>query len=176
MDETTQATNSKSPVGAALLSAFFPTLGLFYAGNKIKGLAYLCLMAFLIVMVVEGRGNDEVIFGLLIGAFHIYQIFDSYDEARHFNRQQADIAAGHVQAAAYGSNGVYSVQGGMSVSLFWAITILVVGIICQLAELGIIRYRDVSKLWPLVLIGLGAKYILGYLKTKEGGRDGQQAE
>ena len=58
-----------------------------------------------------------------------------------------------------------------NVSLFWAIIILAIGVICQLAELDVIRYRDIARLWPIILIGLGAKYIYTYSRNKEGGQN-----
>lgn len=152
MDNKQQTKSEKNPVGAAIISAIFPGVGFFYIGNKIKGIAYIFLMAFLIVLIVEARGNDSIIFSLLLGGFYIYQIFDSFDEVK----KTRDMAPAAGEAAA-------------NVSLFWAFVILAVGIICQLAELDLIRYRDVGKLWPVLLIGIGAKYIYTYTRSKEGG-------
>jgi hypothetical protein len=154
MDNKHQAKSDKNPVGAAILSAMFPGVGLFYVGNKIKGIAYIFIMAFLVVMIVEAQGNDIIIFSLLLGGFHIYQIFDSFDEAKK-SRDRVPLNGKKVA----------------NVSLFWAITILAIGVICQLAELDIIRYRDIARLWPIILIGLGAKYLYTYSKSKEGGQN-----
>lgn len=154
MDNKHQAKSDKNPVGAAILSAMFPGVGLFYVGNKIKGIAYIFIMAFLVVMIVEAQGNDIIIFSLLLGGFHIYQVFDSFDEAKK-SRDRVPLNGKKVA----------------NVSLFWAITILAIGVICQLAELDIIRYRDIARLWPIILIGLGAKYLYTYSKSKEGGQN-----
>lgn len=154
MDNKQQTKSEKNPVGAAIISAMFPGVGFFYIGNKIKGIAYIFIMAFLIVLIVEARGNDVIIFSLLLAGFYIYQIFDSFDEAKK-SRDRVPAAGERV----------------MNVSLFWAFTILAIGIVCQLAELDVIRYRDVGKLWPVILIGLGAKYIYSYSRSKEGGKN-----
>jgi hypothetical protein len=154
MDNKQQAKSNKNPVGAAILSAMFPGVGLFYVGNKIKAITYIFIMAFLIMMIVEARGNDVIIFSLLLGGFHIYQIFDSFDEAKK-SRDRVTVNGEKV----------------INVTLFWAITILAIGVICQLAELDIIRYRDIARLWPIILIGLGAKYIYTYSRSKEGGQN-----
>ncbi|MCK5057360.1 MAG: hypothetical protein KAT34_11930 [Candidatus Aminicenantes bacterium] len=154
MDNKQQAKSNKNPVGAAILSAMFPGVGLFYVGNKIKAITYIFIMAFLIMMIVEARGNDVIIFSLLLGGFHIYQIFDSFDEAKK-SRDRVIVNGEKV----------------INVTLFWAITILAIGVICQLAELDIIRYRDIARLWPIILIGLGAKYIYTYSRSKEGGQN-----
>ena len=154
MDNKQQAKSDKNPVGAAILSAIFPGVGFFYVGNKIKGIAYIFIWIFLLVMLVEASGNDVIIFSLLLGGFHIYQIFDSFDEAKKFKE---GVPVNGEKVA--------------NVSLFWAITILAIGVICQLAELDIIRYKAIAKLWPVILIGLGAKYIYTYSRSKEGGQN-----
>jgi hypothetical protein len=154
MDNNQQTTSEKNPVGAAILSAIFPGVGLFYVGNKIKGLSYIFIMAFLIVLITEGRANDKIIFSLLLAGFYIYQIFDSFDEAKK--------AKGRMPAAG---------EKNINVSLTWAFAILAIGIVCQLAELDVLRYRSVAKLWPVILIGFGAKYIYDYTRDKEGEQD-----
>lgn len=142
---------AKSPVGAAMLS-IIPGLGFFYVGSKLKGIAHILVMAFLIVLLVEVNGNDWIIFLILITGFYIYQIFDSFDEARKTRK------------------GIIENGTGMSNTLFWSVTIMVIGILFQLANLDIIELRTVAKLWPLALIVFGAKHIYNYyLHTKEGG-------
>ena len=154
MDNKQQTKSEKSPLGAAVISAIFPGVGLFYVGNKIKAISYLFVVAFLIMMIVEGKGNDKIIFSLLLGGFYFYQIFDSFYEAKK-------------------SKGGVAVSGEKSanVSLTWALIVLGLGVVCQLAELDIIRYRDVTKLWPVILIGFGAKFIYDYTRNKEGGQN-----
>ncbi|MCI0471942.1 MAG: DUF5668 domain-containing protein [Candidatus Aminicenantes bacterium] len=151
MADTKQVKNEKNPVGAAVLSALCPGIGFFYLGNKIKGIAYIFIMIFLVLLVTEGHGKDVVVFSLLLAGFYIFQVFDSFDEARKMNESTAAED-----------------KKSMGISLAWAITLVAVGIVCQLAELDIITYRNVAKLWPLVLIGFGAKYIYNYNRSKTG--------
>ena len=154
MDNKQQTKSEKSPLGAAVISAIFPGVGLFYVGNKIKAISYIFVVAFLIMMIVEGEGNDKIIFSLLLGGFHFYQIFDSFYEAK---KTKGGVTVSSEKSA--------------NVSLTWAFIVLGLGIVCQLAELDIIRYRDVTKLWPVILIGFGAKFIYDYTKNKEGGQN-----
>lgn len=154
MAETTEVRTEKNPVGAAILSALFPGVGLFYVGNFLKGIAYIVIFAALIVLQVEGRGNDHVIFGLLIAGFYIFQIFDTYDEAKRTH--------GRVEEKPVNRE---------DVSLFWAVTLVIIGICFQLAELKIVTYRGIGRLWPIILIGLGIKYVYTYSISKKGGEN-----
>lgn len=159
MAEERQVTNEKNPVGAAILSALCPGIGFFYIGNIARGIAYILIFASLIVLQVESRRAPEhVVFGLLIAGFYIFQIFDSFNEAK---KTQYRVLAEET-------------NGEEKVSLFAAVVILVIGVFFQLAELGVLRYRDISKLWPLVLIALGAKFIFTYVaeqKEEAGGKN-----
>lgn len=160
MDEKREARvrSEKSPVGAAILSALFPGVGFFYIGNIIKGIAYILIFTSLIVLEVEGRGNEHLIFGLMIAGFYIFQIFDSYEEAKKTRYRTVEEEEGERRTP---------------VSLFWAVTILVIGVFFQLAELDVITYRDIAKLWPIILIGLGVKYIYNYTRSRESIKGGK---
>jgi hypothetical protein len=154
-----QTRNEKNPVGAAILSAIFPGLGFFYIGNAMKAIAYIVVFASLIVLQVKGRGHEHVVYGLLIAGFYIFQIFDSFDEARKTQYKEAPQDAAFIEEGAP--------------SLFAGVTLLAVGVIFQLAELDIIRYRDISKMWPLVLIAVGIKFIFTYARES---RDEKEKE
>ena len=52
-------------------------------------------------------------------------------------------------------------------SLFSAIIVLVIGIVFQLANFDLITYRQVTRLWPLVLIIFGIKIVYNYFKREE---------
>ncbi|UCH95610.1 MAG: hypothetical protein JSV88_01855 [Candidatus Aminicenantes bacterium] len=149
MAEKKRVPTEKNPVGAAVLSAIFPGVGFFYIGNVVKGIAYILIFAALIVMEVESnRDPEHVVFGLMIAGFYIFQIFDSYNEAKKTSSREKAVT-----------------NGEDKISLFWSVAVLVAGIIFQVAELDIIRYRDVTRLWPLILIALGARFIYTYTMT-----------
>lgn len=154
MAEQKREQTEKNPVGAAVLSAIFPGVGFFYIGNVVKGIAYILIFTSLIVLEVESkRGSEHVVFGLMIAGFYIFQIFDSYNEAKKFSFREEPVT-----------------NGAEHLSLFGSILILVIGVFFQLAELDIIRYRDVTKLWPIILIALGGRFIYTYTRsTREEG-------
>lgn len=145
MAEKKSVPTEKNPVGAAVLSAIFPGVGFFYIGNVVKGIAYVAVFAALIVLQVEARGTDNVAFGLMLAGFYIFQVFDSYNEAKKTNASEIPAPNGEVK-----------------MTLFGSIVIVIIGIFFQLAELDVIRYRDITKFWPLILIAVGAKFIYSY--------------
>lgn len=158
MDDKKPDVNTKNPLGAAVLSALCPGVGFFYLGNFIKGITYMLILAALIVLAAHGHGAEIPVFVLMSVGFHIFQIFDSFDEARKINQHSAANLEPPKQ----------------SISLHMAVLVLVLGIFLQLAALNIIQFRDISRLWPLVLIGIGIKYVYMYVKSKETNEGGSQ--
>jgi TM2 domain-containing membrane protein YozV len=157
MDEKKQTVSKKNPLGAAVLSTICPGVGFFYLGNYIKGIAYILVFISLIVLASNSTGHEIPVFVLMCVGFYIFQIFDSFDEAKK---------TGHLTEAERNKQ-------KQQISLFIAVVVLVVGVVFQLANLDIISFRQVTRLWPLVLIALGGKYIYTYLKSKEVNGGGQ---
>jgi len=155
--ELQKGQKEKSPALAAFL-AIFPGMGAIYNGNIVKGITYMLIFAVLIVLTDNAHEADEVVFGLMIAGFFIYQIIDSYNEAGKINQ--------NVLAEANPSS------NKEDLSLFSAITVLVIGIVFQLANFDLITYRQVTRLWPLVLIIFGIKIVYDYFK-KEENKDGK---
>ena len=151
MDEKKQVINKKNPLGAAVLSTLFPGVGFFYIGNFVKGIAYIMVFVSLIVLATKSRGHEIPVFVLMCVGFYIYQIFDSFDEAK-----KADYVTAKKKMA-----------DEQNISLFIAVVMLALGIIFQLANLDIIRFRDITRLWPIVLIVLGINFIYSYSRDKE---------
>jgi TM2 domain-containing membrane protein YozV len=151
MDEKKQIINKKNPLGAAVLSTLFPGVGFFYIGNFIKGIAYILVFVSLIVLATKAREHEIPVFVLMCVGFYIFQIFDSFDEAK-----KADYVTPKKKKA-----------DEQKISLFIAVVMLVLGIIFQLANLDIIRFEDITRLWPIVLIALGIKSIYSYTRNKE---------
>jgi hypothetical protein len=58
-------------------------------------------------------------------------------------------------------------------SLAGSVVVLILGIVFLLINFDVLSYGQVIRLWPLVLIGLGLKFILNYyeLKKKEEGNE-----
>jgi hypothetical protein len=142
----------KNPSLAAFL-AIFPGMGSIYNGNIIKGITYMLIFTILIVLTDNANEPDAVVFGLLIAGFFIFQIVDSYNEASKINQN----VLAEKTPTGYRED----------LSLFSAITVLVIGIVFQLANFDLITYRQVTRLWPLVLIIFGIKIVYNYFKREE---------
>lgn len=160
MAEERHKVNKKSPVGAAVLSALFPGVGFFYIGNFLKGIAYILVFISLIVLASHGRDHEIAVFVLMCVGFYIFQIFDSFDETRN----AVLLTETEIQ------------KQGSKMTLFASVSILVIGILFQLESLGIIRFRHITKLWPLALIVLGSWFVYTYLKDKDVNQEGEENE
>ena len=150
--ELRKVQKEKNPALAAFL-AIFPGMGAIYNGNIIKGIAEMLIFAVLIVLTDNANEPDAVVFGLLIAGFFIFQIIDSYNEAGKINQ---NILAEENPASQK-----------EDLSLFSAITVLAIGIVFQLANFDLLTYRQVTRLWPLVLIVFGIKIVYDYFKKEE---------
>lgn len=146
----------KSPSLAAFLS-IFPGMGAIYNGNFLKGITYMLLFAVLIVLTNNAGEPDSVVFGLMIAGFYIFQIIDSYNEAGRINEKT--LCAEETAA------------GSEDLSLFSAVVVLLIGIVFQLANFDILTYRQVTRLWPLVLIAFGIKIVFNYFKREGNAND-----
>lgn len=142
----------KNPSLAAFL-AIFPGMGAIYNGNIIKGITYMLIFTILIVLTDNAQDPDAVVFGLMIAGFFIFQIIDSYNEATKINQNVLN----EQNPSCYKED----------ISLFSAIIVLVIGIVFQLANFDLITFRQVTRLWPLVLIIFGIKIVYNYFKREE---------
>lgn len=158
MSEKRLPTNKKNPLGAAVLSTL-PGVGLFYLGNYIKGFAYLLVFISLLVLAANSRGAEIPAFVLMSVGFYIFQIFDTFEEAKKIAEWDEETRKKHVQ----------------SMSLEASAAILTVGVILQLASLDILSYRQITRFWPLILIAMGIKYIYGYSKNQKQ-KEGEEHE
>lgn len=149
----------KNPALAAFLS-IFPGAGAFYNGNLFKGIVFVLVFTILIILTDNAHSADEVVFGLMIAGFYIFQIVDSYNEAVRINK-------------GWLSHGECGKEPKEDVTLFSAVLVLAIGIVFLLANLDIITYRQISRFWPLILIVFGIKAIVGYFR-KEDDKNGQQ--
>lgn len=156
VEKNIAAGNRKSPALAAIISAIFPGAGFFYIGNFLKGIAYIIIFSILIVLEVYSseygtRELEIVVFGLLIAGFYIFQIIDSFNEARVVRYQASQDSA----------------AGKEEMSLTGSVVVLILGIVFLLINFDVLSYGQVIRLWPLVLIGLGLKFILNYYELKK---------
>jgi len=141
MDENREDRITKSPGIAAFISIMLPGGGFFYIGNYIKGVTYMIVFATLIGLEVNAAEYSSgvmeiIVFALLLGGFYFFQIIESYNEARK-------------TSSSYSYNEEGS-NAGEEISLFGSIVILIMGILFLMANLDLIHYRDITRMWPLL--------------------------
>jgi TM2 domain-containing membrane protein YozV len=161
-NKETAPVHKKSPALAAIISAIFPGAGFFYIGNFLKGVAYIIIFALLIGLEVHAseynsRAMEIVVLGILIAGFYIFQIVESFNDAGRTGQRAEAIVEG----------------GKERISLFGSFFILILGVVFQMERLDFIELWDIIRLWPLLLVALGAKLIFDYSKHKVGKKDDQ---
>ncbi|MCK4836486.1 MAG: hypothetical protein KAT17_07605, partial [Candidatus Aminicenantes bacterium] len=120
--------NKKSPVLAAIISAIFPGAGFFYVGNVFKGVAYMIIFALLVVLEVHSseygsRVMEIIVFGFLIAGFYIFQVIESFNDAR---------------AVSIKSNDDAKLKSREEMSLSGSIAVLIMGIIFLLINFDVL--------------------------------------
>jgi hypothetical protein len=140
----------KSPGLAGILSVIFPIgVGALYNGQKNKALVQLIIPFGLIYALA--RGGNGWLFGLSLGAFYFYQIFDNIQSARAINE-----AAGEMPAAGLAPE---PREAGPSGSIFWGILLIALGVLLILANFDIVPYRTLDNYWPIAVIVIGIKLV-----------------
>ena len=140
-----------NPALAGVLAGFFPFgVGAVYTGQYAKGLAHLVIFTLLILGVSSGSGSAGLIFGLAIGGFYFYQIIDSIRSARA-------VQLGQAPPDPFGLATTFS--GGERIDAskvpVGALVLIGLGVIFLLHTLDIWDF-SAHRIWPLILIGIGA--------------------
>lgn len=151
----------KSPAAAAILSAIFPGTGALYNGQIAKGIFYMILFAGLIT--IQGAHGGQPFKALLLAGFYFFQIIDSIQIAKTINLN----AAGQKPATGVPSQGLPEIVP--SGSIFWGITLIVLGVLLILANFEIILYETLFDFWPVAVIVIGLKLVADSVaKSKNG--------
>lgn len=141
----------KSPGIAAFLSIIFPGLGIVYAGDTVKGIAYMLI--FIGTIYGLSTGGPAALLGIFLAGFYLFAIVDSYNTAKAYDSQITPFPVEKPDADKLIRSGI-----------FW----IVVGGILQLATLDLLSLGKILKFWPLILILLGVYLIVKYFQEKGG--------
>jgi len=169
-----------NPALAGVLAALVPGLGAMYNGQFVKAFVHVVIFASLIMAVSHGYFGAEPLFGILIGFFWFYMIFDAVKSARAkqlglpspdplgldslFGIQENHP---HVQTATNvgATPGLAQPQrAAHDNSPSGAIILIVLGVFFLLGNLSQVHMH---KMWPLLLIGFGLW--IAYKRTFERG-------
>jgi hypothetical protein len=153
-----------SPALAALLG-FIPGVGAMYNGQFVKAFVHVVIFAMLIVLSKEVFG----LFGLLIGFFVMYMVFEAHQtaKARQVGMPSPDFLGldhlfgihenePHVPRPVASAQSVPGQAPRQPVAHdkppAGAIVLVALGVFFLLGNLGMLHTR---RMWPLILIGFG---------------------
>jgi hypothetical protein len=138
-----------NPVVAGILGAIPFGIGAVYNGQYAKGLAHMCIFAFL-VYGSDHAGSLDWLFGIGIAFFVVYQIIDAVRTARAL--QEGQPAPDPMGLGQTFSMGEKFDAGKVPVG---AIVLIGLGILFLLHTMRIFE-SGLDRLWPLILVFLGA--------------------
>jgi hypothetical protein len=147
---------SASP-GLAFILGLIPGVGAIYNGQYAKGFIHVVIFGLLISMASNGTHDLEPLFGMLIPAWIFYMAFEAYHTAkRRVLGQQVDELSSLFATRPSGAP-------------IGPVVLIGTGVLFLLNNLGLLRFSQVMRFWPLLLIGLGV-YKLLQRTTRLGGR------
>ena len=144
----------KNPWAAAGLSFFFPALGQIYNGQVQKAILFFVAFVGSIYGVVE---IDPMPFAFGIPFVYFFGIIDAFRSASLLNARAVgrDLAAEDLVAE----------------SPAWGITLILLGVVFLLHNLGWLSLVALARWWPLVLIAAGAWFLKDSLRKREERKD-----
>lgn len=144
---------TKSPAIAGILSFFFPGTGALYNRQFLKGIMFIIIFAGLVSM--QPHGDAQPFIGIILAGFYIFQIIDAIQTAKSINQR---VLLGKEEEIEIEEEEV-DIQSG---SVFWGAFLIFLGGILLLANFEVISYGSFFKFWPLLVVGIGLKFILDY--------------
>jgi Domain of unknown function (DUF5668) len=134
--------------GLAFMLGFIPGVGAIYNGQYLKGLLHVAIFG-LLVSAIDRSGGPQPLFGMMTAGFYFYMAFEAYHTAK---KRQMGLAVDEWSSIIPRN----TISGRFPVG---PILLIVLGVLFLLDELNWIRFYDVVRFWPLILIALGA-YLL----------------
>ena len=145
-------TSGPNPTVAGILAGFFPFgVGAVYCGQYAKGLAHLLIFTGIIWgQATTDSDGMHIALGFAIAFFYVYQIIDAVRTARA-------VQSGQPAPDPFGLAKTFSPGEKVDTSRIptGAIVLIGLGVIFMLHNLGF-WFLGFGRLWPLILIGLGA--------------------
>lgn len=144
----------KSPALALFLSLLFPGVGQLYNGQVGKAFAFMGAFVACIYLAAE---TEPLPYALFLPFILFYGLIDAYRSAGVINARHAAGRADIDEEPEVESPG-------------WGASLLVLGFLLLLNNLGVLRLASLQRFWPLVLMVAGAGFLYRSLKHgKEGG-------
>lgn len=146
----------KSPGLALVLSLIFPGVGQLYNGQISKAFAFVGAFAACMYLMIE---TDPLPFAFFLPFIIFYGLIDAYRSATLIN---ARAAAG----------GAVEVEEPEDESPAWGASLLGVGFLLLLNNLGILRLAALHRFWPVILMIAGGVFLYRSMKRGKGAGNG----
>jgi len=142
------APGAPSP-GLAFILGLIPGVGAIYNAQYAKGLIHVVIFGLLIsVANADSVGDMQPLFGMLCPAWIFYMAFEAYHTAK--NRAEGVPVEEFSSVIPVRTDGP-PVGPAVMIGL---------GLIFLLNNLGLLRFSQIFKFWPVALIGLGIYLLL----------------
>lgn len=140
---------AKTPILALLLSVF-PGLGQLYNEQPAKAVTFF----FFVVGSIYGTATISPFpFAFLIPFSWFYNLIDAWSSAHDINRRE--LAGGRPR------------KDRSLESPIWGATLLGLGLVLLLNNLGWLNLARLSRFWPLVMVVIGAIFLSRALKARD---------
>jgi hypothetical protein len=148
----------KSPGLAGVLAFFFPFgTGALYNAQFKKAAMFFFVFAGLVSLQPSA---PQPFVALMLAGFFIYQIFDAVQTAKAINRASLHQKLEPVTDI---EEIPVAITSG---SIFWGISLMILGGILLLANFEVIDYDTLWEFWPIAVIFFGLKLVVDYYKQK----------
>lgn len=150
------AATGTSP-GLAFVLGLIPGVGAIYNGQYAKGVVHGVIFGMLISIISSNTLHGmEPLMGLLLSVFYFYMPFEAYHTAR---KRQLGLAVDEFSS-------IFPMKSGRAGLPVGPIALIGLGVLFLLDTMDLLRFRDIARYWPVVLIVLGA-YML-YVRMSGG--------
>ncbi len=147
----------KSAVTASLLS-MFPGLGQIYLGLYRRGFLNMVIVACTITALDAARGSLDILLGLFLAFFWLYQIIDAHRRAAYYNQALEGIeSAEELEDFDWKDRG----------SLWGGLVLVVFSVMFLLETKFDVSMEWVEDWWPLVPLGLGLYLIVKSIQSRQ---------
>ena len=143
----------KSPVVALLLSLLFPGVGQLYNGQVAKAFAFVGAFAACVYIIVDA---EPLPYALFLPFIIFYGLVDAWRSAALINARGTPEALDEAEVE----------------SPVWGFSLLGVGLLLLLNNLGLLRLSALHRFWPLILMVVGAVFLYRSIKRGKGAGDG----
>lgn len=134
--------------GLAFVLGLIPGVGAIYNGQYAKGIVHVVILGLLISLIDTPAGHEAMpLFPLLLTIFYFYMPFEAYHTARKRQLgEQVDEFSSIFPLKRYN-------RTGFPVG---PVVLIAVGVLFLMNTMGLLRFEQIARYWPVVLIVLGA--------------------